>query len=252
MATLTTTTTADEKVAADDEYVEARQENGRFINSFNTHFKLPGFATIARWALGEPNNTNLPRNLKDLDETLPVISHNKGEFFTEKTGLRFIWVGHATCLVQMDDFIFITDPLFGERCGVTTRLGPKRFRPPALTVDQLPDNLSAVVISHNHFDHLDYPSVQALHQRYGKSLTWFCGLGLRQWFVDAGIENAVELTWWQDTSHPVSRRKTSLRPFDALLSSFRLILMFRSPFVLLNIGKTKYALVLRVSSISIL
>lgn len=210
--------TTDEGVPAEDEYIPARREKGRFINSFNPKFKLPGFATVLRWMVGEPNNTNLPHDPAQLDEILPVIQHEKNEIFQEKTGLRFLWIGHATCLVQMDDFIFITDPLFGTRCGATPHIGPKRFRPPALTVDQLPDDLKAVVISHNHFDHLDYPSVQALNHRYGKSLHWFCGEGLRQWFVDSGVENVTELTWWQDISHPV---RTSIESFSLSSSVFR-------------------------------
>lgn len=198
-----TTTSEDEKPPSDDELVMAKQENGRYINSFNPQFKMPGITALLRWKTTETNNTNLPHDPNELSKILPLIQHEKNTYFQEKTGLRLLWIGHATCLVQMDDFIFITDPLFSERCGVTPRIGPKRFRPPALTVDQLPDELSAVFISHNHYDHLDYPSVQALHQRYGNSLTWFCGMGLREWFVDCGIENAIELTWWQDIKHPV-------------------------------------------------
>ena len=77
-------------------------------------------------------------------------------------------------------------------------IGPKRFRPPALTVDQLPDDLDAVLISHSHFDHLDYPSVKELNRRYGKRLSWFCGRGLQQWFLDNGIQNVIELDWWEE------------------------------------------------------
>jgi len=199
----TTTTTENEKVPSDEEYIQSKQEKGRYINSFNPNFKMPSLRTIAYWMALEANHTNLPADRNELDDTLPVIQHEKGQYFTEKTGLNFIWIGHATCLVQMDDFIFITDPLFSERCGLTKFIGPKRFRPPALDVDRLPDELSAVVISHNHFDHLDETSVQDLNTRYGESLAWFCGLGLQQWFVDRGIKNARELNWWQDIKHPV-------------------------------------------------
>jgi N-acyl-phosphatidylethanolamine-hydrolysing phospholipase D len=103
----------------------------------------------------------------------------------------------------MDDFMFLTDPVFSDRCGITANIGPKRYRPPALTVDDLPDKLEAIVISHNHYDHLDYPSVMSLHKRYGNALTWFCGLGVSQWFRDCHIENVVELDWWEEWKHPV-------------------------------------------------
>jgi L-ascorbate metabolism protein UlaG (beta-lactamase superfamily) len=87
---------------------------------------------------------------------------------------------------------------FSERCGVASFFGPKRFRPPALTVNDLPDDLDAIFISHNHFDHLDYPSVKELNKRYGKQLTWFCGRGTRKWFLDNYVKNIVDLDWWEE------------------------------------------------------
>jgi L-ascorbate metabolism protein UlaG (beta-lactamase superfamily) len=72
------------------------------------------------------------------------------------------------------------------------------YRPPALIINDLPDDLDAVFISHNHYDHLDYPSVKELNKRYGERLTWFCGLGTRQWFLDNHIKNVVELDWWEE------------------------------------------------------
>lgn len=55
-----------------------------------------------------------------------------------------------------------------------------------------------MLISHNHFDHLDYPSVTELNKRYGERLSWFCGRGMRQWFLDNGIQNVIELDWWEE------------------------------------------------------
>lgn len=200
MATGTTTTDAS---STDDEYVKSRQENGRYVNSFNKEFKLPDFSAVLRWKCSSKDNTNLPPNAEELDRVLPVRHPKPDEIVKKSPGLRFIWIGHATCLVQIDDFIFITDPVFSERCGITSFIGPKRYRPPALTVNDLPEELDAVVISHNHYDHLDHPSVQSLHQRYGNKLTWYCGLGLAEWFRSCNIENVIELDWWQDLKHEV-------------------------------------------------
>jgi len=192
-----------ENSSSDDGLVKSRRENGCYVNSFNPEFKQPSFGTIFRFLFVAPNNTRLPTDPAELDRILPVIKHSSDEIVKDSPGLRFIWIGHATCLVQMDDFTFITDPVFSDRCGITSNVGPKRFRPPALIVDDLPEKLEAVVISHNHYDHLDVPSVQSLNKRYGKALTWFCGLGLRQWFLDSHVENVVELDWWEEWKHPV-------------------------------------------------
>ncbi|CAF0813172.1 unnamed protein product [Adineta steineri] len=193
-------TTDNSKTA--DGYVKSRIENGCYVNAFNPEFKMPSFPTVLRWMFGAPNNTNLPRNTEELNNALPIIKHQPNEIVTNSSGLRFIWIGHASCFVQMDDFTFLTDPVFSDRCGITPFIGPKRYRPPALTVDDLPDKLEAVVISHNHFDHLDYPSVVSLNRRYGNKLTWFCGQGLKKWFLDCHIENVVELDWWEEWTHP--------------------------------------------------
>ncbi|CAF1198695.1 unnamed protein product [Rotaria sordida] len=187
---------------SDDELIKSKKEHNRYINSFNPKFKLPGYATVFRWMVGAPNNTRLPANIEELNKLLPVIKHEPHEIVKMSPGLRFIWIGHATCLVQIDDFIFLTDPVFSDQCGITPKIGPKRFRPPALTINDLPDRLEAIVISHNHYDHLDQPSVKSLNERYGNQLTWFCGQGGRQWFLDIHIENVIELDWWEEWKHP--------------------------------------------------
>jgi len=82
-------------------------------------------------------------------------------------GLTVTWIGHSTLLVQMDGVNILTDPVFGSTAGPIRVPGvPPRFRPAACGVKDLP-NVDAVVISHNHFDHLDYQSVVDLNQRFG-------------------------------------------------------------------------------------
>ncbi|CAF3325345.1 unnamed protein product [Rotaria socialis] len=207
MGTSSSTITT-ENVVSDEVFVKSRREGDLFVNSFNPEFKMPEFGTILRWKFGYPNNTNLPANLELLDETLPVLKPKTDELLKTSPGLRFVWIGHASCLIQMDDFLFLTDPVFSDRCGIASNIGPKRFRPPALTVDDLPENLDAIVISHNHYDHLDYPSVQSLNARYGNRLTWFCGLGGREWFLDCHVENVIELDWWDEHQHPKKEHVT--------------------------------------------
>lgn len=81
-------------------------------------------------------------------------------------------------------------------------VGPKRYRHVPFTIDRLP-RLDAVLISHNHYDHMDYESIKQLNERFNglngrDKLHWFSGLGNAQWFRDNNInENVHELDWWQ-------------------------------------------------------
>lgn len=191
------------------ELVKSRMENGRFINSFNPKFKLPNLGQVLSWKITSPKNTRLPSTKEELDKILPVIKHKKTEdIYLTTSGLRFIWIGHASALIQMNNFRFLIDPVFSERCGIASFIGPKRYRPPALTVDVLPDDLDAVLISHNHFDHLDYSSVKSLNKRYGERLVWFCGRGGRRWFLNSGIKHVIELDWWEEYYFSVGKTNT--------------------------------------------
>ncbi|CAF3940185.1 unnamed protein product [Rotaria sordida] len=207
MIVATTITTSMDK--SSNGLIKSRKENGRFINSFNPKFKLPNLGHTLSWKTSAPDNTRLPFTKTELDKILPVIQHKKPkELYRTTPGLRFIWIGHASCFIQMNNFRFLVDPVFSERCGMTSLVGPKRFRPPALTINDLPDDLDAILISHNHFDHLDYLSVKRLNERYGERLTWFCGRGTRQWFLFNRVKNVVELDWWKE--YHFSKKKVNI------------------------------------------
>ena len=88
-------------------------EKGRYVNSFNPEFKFPSPAIILKWKINAPVNTRLPATKKELDEMLPVIRHKTpDELYGAKFGLRLIWIGHASCYIQMNNFRFLIDPVF--------------------------------------------------------------------------------------------------------------------------------------------
>ena len=74
------------------------------------------------------------------------------------------WIGHATMLVQANGLNVLTDPIFSERASPVQSFGPKRAQPPGLNIAQLPA-IDVVLISHNHYDHLDKNSILALANR---------------------------------------------------------------------------------------
>ena len=110
------------------------------------------------------------------------------------------WVGHATVLLRMGGLSLLTDPHFSERASPVTFAGPKRVVPPVPALDGLP-HIDAVVISHNHYDHLDQESVRRLAEQPGGSPRFFVPLGLKDWFARRGIQDVVELDWWESMEY---------------------------------------------------
>jgi len=132
----------------------------------------------------------------ELDRLVPVVAPQFGEFLA-KDKLRVHWMGHASVLVQLEGATILTDPIFSSRCSpVQWAGGAKRFRPPPCEVRDLPP-LDAVLISHNHFDHLDSNSVRDLLAR-DPDLKFFVPLGLGAWLRGAGAREVHELGWWEE------------------------------------------------------
>ncbi len=105
---------------------------------------------------------------------------------------RVTWLGHATVLIEYLGTTVLTDPMLTERASPLSFAGPLRVTPPALSLAELPP-IDYVVISHNHYDHLDRPSAEAI----GNRATWLVPLGYRELLARWGIDKVVELDWWQ-------------------------------------------------------
>ena len=112
---------------------------------------------------------------------------------------RVTWIGHATSLVQYKNINFLTDPHLTQYPFYLDMFVEPRYTQPALTFEEMP-SIDFVVISHNHFDHLDHRTVDM----FGDSVVWYVPLGLKNWFLDRGInsDKVVELDWWE--SHQFS------------------------------------------------
>lgn len=113
--------------------------------------------------------------------------------------IRLTWVGHSTFLIQVGRYNLLTDPIWSRRASPVSWAGPARFVPPGLAFDDLPP-IDAVLISHDHYDHLDRPTVRRLQRRFGAGLQWVTPLGFARWLQPLGIERVTELDWWQTTS----------------------------------------------------
>jgi N-acyl-phosphatidylethanolamine-hydrolysing phospholipase D len=105
------------------------------------------------------------------------------------------WVGHATLLVQLDGVNFLTDPTWARRTGpFGGMVGVGRYTPPGIRFEDLP-RIDFVVISHDHYDHLDEPTVRRLHAKFDP--VFVVPMGVKSWLADRGIHNAIELEWGQ-------------------------------------------------------
>jgi N-acyl-phosphatidylethanolamine-hydrolysing phospholipase D len=108
------------------------------------------------------------------------------------------WVGHATVLVQLDGLSVLTDPNWSTRAGPTSFIGARRLNAPGLAFEALP-RIDVVTISHDHYDHLDLPTVKRLAAAHDP--VFVVPLGLKDWFEDNGVPRVVELDWWQEHEH---------------------------------------------------
>jgi len=109
--------------------------------------------------------------------------------------LRVTFVNHATTLIQMDGVNLLTDPIWSHRSSIVSFAGPARVRPPGIRFDDLPP-LDMVLASHNHYDHLDLPTLQRLRLERGAPRV-LTGLGNGVFLKGEGISNADQLDWWE-------------------------------------------------------
>jgi L-ascorbate metabolism protein UlaG (beta-lactamase superfamily) len=107
------------------------------------------------------------------------------------------FIGHATFLIQTQAGNLLTDPMYSRRAGPFNLLGPQRVREPAIRLEDLP-HISAVLLSHNHYDHCDVPTLRRLAKRFDPRV--ITPLGNARLVRSAGIRQVQELDWWQQSS----------------------------------------------------
>lgn len=104
------------------------------------------------------------------------------------------WVGHSTVLLQMGALNVLTDPIWSDRASPVQWAGPKRLTKAGLALDALPP-IDIVVLSHNHYDHLDASTVRALVRRH-PAARWFAPLGVARYVRQRGARAVTEMDWW--------------------------------------------------------
>ena len=122
------------------------------------------------------------------------------------------FINHATFLIRLPGAVVLTDPMFSRRCSPVRWAGPQRARPPGIALANLP-RPDVVVLSHNHYDHMDLPSLREIRRRFAPRFVTM--LGNARKLATLGIE-ATELDWWQETgAGPLRIIATPARHFAA-------------------------------------
>jgi L-ascorbate metabolism protein UlaG (beta-lactamase superfamily) len=154
---------------------------------FNPGGKGPrGFTDLMRWQFGRKQGA-WPKWVENTAQPqLPSA-------VAPRTG-AVTFVNHATFLLQLPGLNVLTDPIWSERCSPVSWAGPKRVRAPGLEFSALP-RIDLVLLSHNHYDHLDLPTLRRLHAAHRPLVV--TTLGNRTFLAREGIDRAVELDWWQ-------------------------------------------------------
>lgn len=111
--------------------------------------------------------------------------------------LRATFVNHSTVLLQMDGLNFLSDPVWSERISPVSFAGPRRHRPPGLRFEDLPP-IDAVLVSHNHYDHMDLETLRRLSRAHRPAV--FVGLGNAAYLTRRGVPRAMDRDWWQSAS----------------------------------------------------
>ena len=138
-----------------------------------------------------PDESRIPATPLPLENPLPVWRKRPS------SGLRVTWLGHSTLVIEIDGTRILTDPVWANRVSPIQFAGPKRFHPPPAPLDALPD-LDAVIVSHDHYDHLDRPTILEI-AKTRKATPFLTSLGVAERLERWGIpsKRITELDWWE-------------------------------------------------------
>jgi L-ascorbate metabolism protein UlaG (beta-lactamase superfamily) len=160
--------------------------NGKkFLNPGNV--KQPGFSDMLKWVRHRE-----PGAWKEISEAVPSDPPDRVE------GDRIVttFVNHSTFLIQTMGKNILTDPVWSERASPVPFAGPRRMRPPGIRFEDLPE-IDIILLTHNHYDHLDIKTLTRLVDKYHPKI--YCPLGVGLYLERKGIGNVKEMDWWDSS-----------------------------------------------------
>lgn len=174
------------------------KHQGRFINPHAKAIRR-GLLDVLLWKLGMYDDAFTPLQMPE-GFSYPVPAR-----VSDLNDSSVVWINHSTFMIRVHGLTFLTDPIWSQRCSPFSLIGPKRKHPPAFDIDKI-EKVDFVLISHNHYDHLDKKTVKELFSLFPE-ITWIVPLGVKAWFIKLGIHNVIELSWWQDDTVKASADK---------------------------------------------
>lgn len=172
-------------------YACSNANNGPVSDHFDgSRFFMEGadhsLGDMVKW-MWQMETVEWPEWIVDPVQPPPTVRVGKGEF-------RVTYVNHATVLLQIDEVNILTDPIWSLKAGPFFCMGVKRIRKPGVAFEDLP-KIDLVLISHDHYDHLDLPTLTKIAQRDDPMI--LTGLGLKPFLEKHSVLKTVELDWWQ-------------------------------------------------------
>jgi len=181
-------------------YNIADAQQGNFDHHTEDGFRNPwpgyedrGYYDLLKWGVWERITGDKPEKKDQYD--FPLVN-NDGSYLRGNTSdFTVTWIGHSTLLIQLDGINILTDPIWSDRCSPVQWAGPKRHVQPGIDFDKLPQ-IDLVLISHDHYDHLDKNTIK----RLGNKPLYLIPLGIGEFLKSQGITRYQEMDWWDTIS----------------------------------------------------
>jgi L-ascorbate metabolism protein UlaG (beta-lactamase superfamily) len=192
---------------SENAWESVHSKDGRY---FNPGVPPQKFLQLLKWMIG--------RKMGPWQVSYRLVAAPPPSGRVQGSDMKVTFVNHSTVLIQTAGRNILTDPIWSERTSPVSFLGPKRHRQPGIAFDDLPP-IDIVLISHNHYDHLDVPTLRRVVARHAPAV--FCPLGVAGLMRESGFGAISELDWWQSQACPEMRihcvpaqHFSSRTPFD--------------------------------------
>ncbi|EPJ48453.1 MAG: outer membrane protein RomA [Osedax symbiont Rs2] len=172
---------------------ESKQFNGKMFENIGQVESKPDYWAMIKMYMFDKQKPAVPPEPIEVEAItktqLLELQKNQGQ------GLSFFRLGHSTLLILLDGEFWLTDPVFSERASPFQFVGPKRFHQPPISIDELPD-IKGVILSHNHYDHLDKAAIEQLKHKVEH---FYTPLGVGEELINWGVarQKITQLDWWQ-------------------------------------------------------